>query len=175
MSRRAVLAEFDSADAILAAARNLRDHGIIAIDAYTPYAIPELEPLIVARRSIRPCIVLTGGGVGLLVGAAVQYLTSAVFYPLNIGGRPLAAWPAFGPILFESALIGAVLTGFLGFFVLVRLPRLYDRIFDAPDFARASSDRFFLEIQFDGRRDTRARLSRLLGDGKPIALHELRP
>jgi hypothetical protein len=172
---RALVAEFDHPDAILAAARNLREHGIVAIDAYTPYAIPELEPMIAARRSVLPAVALCGGIAGLLAGAAGQYFPSAVLYPLNIGGRPLAAWPAFGPILFESAVIGAVLAGFVGFFLLARLPRFYDRIFAAPDFARASSDRFFLEIPLDGRRDARARIGRLLGKSKPIALHELPP
>jgi hypothetical protein len=172
---RVLVAEFAHPDAILAAAQALREHGIIASDAYTPYAIPELEPMIAARRSILPSVVFGGGIAGLLAGAAAQYLPSAVLYPLNIGGRPLASWPAFGPILFESTVIGAVLAGFIAFLLLARLPRFYDRIFAAPGFARASSDRFFLAIPLGNGRDERARMTRLLSAAKPVALHELPP
>jgi hypothetical protein len=172
---RILVAEFDHPDAILAAAQALRAHGIILGDAYTPYAIPELEPMIAARHSILPTIVFCGGVAGLLAGAATQYWPSAVLYPLNIGGRPLASWPAFGPILFEGTVIGAVLAGFFGFLLLARLPRFYDRRFAAPDFARASSDRFFLAVPLGNGRDARTRVTRLLGASKPVAIHELPP
>jgi len=59
--------------------------------------------------------------------------------------------------------------------LLARLPRFYDRIFATPDFARASSDRFFLAVPLGNGSDARTRVTRLLGASKPVAIHELPP
>ena len=62
---------------------------------------------------------------------------------MNIGGRPLNAWPAFIPATFELIILFAVLGGLVALFVTLHLPTVYHPVFNHPDFRRASRDGFF--------------------------------
>jgi hypothetical protein len=70
-----------------------------------------------------------------------------VDYPWNVGGRPLFSWPSFLPITYECTILFAALSAFFFQFALNGLPKPYHSIFNAPNFARASQDRFFLLIE----------------------------
>jgi hypothetical protein len=67
-------------------------------------------------------------------------------YPLNIGGRPAHATPAFLIPTFESTILCASLAAFVGLFSVLGLPRLWHPMFEADEFDRASIDRYWLAI-----------------------------
>jgi hypothetical protein len=93
-----------------------------------------------------PWIMLAGGIGGCVGGFLLLTFCTTWDYPLNIGGRQLFAWPSFIPITFELTVLLAALSGIGGMFFLNGLPQPYHPVFDAPNFDRATSDRFFLAI-----------------------------
>jgi hypothetical protein len=142
-----LIAEFDDAHRLVAAADRVRQAGYRRMDAYSPFPVEGLSESLGFRDVWIPFIMLIGGALGCLGGFYMIYWMVAVDYPLNIGGRPLYAWPSFLPITFECTVLLAALAGVIGMFFINGLPQPYHPVFDAPDFNRATSDRFFLCIE----------------------------
>lgn len=142
-----LMAEFSDPGELVVAARKAREAGYVRLDAYTPYPVEELDEALALHHTRLPIIVLIGGILGGLAGFALQYWTSVIDYPLNVGGRPHFSWPAFIPVTFECTILGAGLAAVLGMLGLNGLPQPYHPVFNVPRFALASRDRFFLCIE----------------------------
>ena len=143
-----VMAEFATPAAVTAAARGLHLNGFRRMEAYTPFPVAGLDQVIHGPRwPLLPLFVFGGATIGAVSSYLLQYWAAAVDYPLNIGGRPLNSWPAFTVSSFEMTVLFAVATAFIGLLIFCGLPLLYHPAFDAPDFDRASQDRFFLCVE----------------------------
>src|ERR687894_138707 len=142
-----LMAEFETPTDVVAAARRVHEEGYRRIDAFSPYPIEALSEAIGVHSTKMPLIVLIGGIVGLIAGYLMQYYTHVIDYPLNVGGKPLHSWPAFIPITFETTVLGAALSAVFGMLALNGLPEPYHPVFNTPNFALASRDRFFLLVE----------------------------
>ena len=142
-----LMAEFDDPTSLVTATERAHHEGYRHMDAYSPYPIEELHDALGARHTKLPLIVLIGGLVGCIGGYALQYWSSVIAYPLNIGGKPLHSWPAFIPVTFECTILAAALSCVLGMLALNGLPQPYHPVFNVPRFALASRNRFFLCIE----------------------------
>jgi hypothetical protein len=142
-----LLAEFESAQALVRAAAEARDAGYKRMDAYSPFPVEGLMEALGHRTRALPLIVLLGGIVGGVTGYFLQYWTSTVTYPLNVGGRPFHSWPAFIPVTFECTVLGASLAAVFGMLGLNGLPQPYHPLFHVERFAHATRDGFFLAIR----------------------------
>jgi Protein of unknown function (DUF3341) len=165
-----ILAEFDSAEQLVAAAERARAEGYRHIDAFTPFPVEGLAEALGFRRTNVPQLTLIGGLIGGLGGFFMQYWMAAVSYPVNVGGRPLNSWPAFIPVTFEMAVLSASLFAVLGMLALNKLPMPHHPLFNAPRFALASKDRFFLCIEAQDPKFDRARTAQFL---KSLKAHEV--
>jgi hypothetical protein len=142
-----LMAEFDSAQALVTAAQRARAAGYARMDAYSPFPIEELADALGVRASRLPLLVLLGGVLGCVGGYFMQYYAAAIAYPVNVGGRPYHSWPAFIPVTFEMTILVAAVTAVLGMLALNGLPMPYHPVFHIPRFALATRDRFFLCIE----------------------------
>ncbi|MGA9520338.1 MAG: DUF3341 domain-containing protein [Myxococcaceae bacterium] len=155
------LGAFDDPETIVEAARALRQELPVQIDAHTPYPIDALEEALELRPSRVRWVALAGGLVGAVGAYVTLWYANALDYPLNIGGRPLNAVPAFIPITFEMAVLVSAGAIFLGVLALSGLPRLYHPAFDVEGFSRASIDRFWISIPASNRTEAEGYTIRL--------------
>jgi hypothetical protein len=165
-----IAAEFAAETALVGAATRLREAGVTRLEAYTPYPVAQLDELLPRPRNPLPVLVFAAGMLGLAAGFVLQWYGAAVSYPLNIGGRPPATWPAFIPIAFEIAVLCAVAAGFIGFFAIAGLPKPYQPIAALPGFDRASQDRFFLIIDAADPRFDAADIERVIKEFAPCSV-----
>jgi hypothetical protein len=142
-----VMAQFDNPSQLVAAARSAYAAGYRQINGYSPFPIEELDEAIGFKRSTLPLIVFAGGLLGALGGFFMQYWMEVVDYPLIVGGKPFNSWPAFIPITFECTILGAAFAAVFGMLALNKLPQPYHPVFNAPSFALATRDSFFLVIE----------------------------
>ena len=142
-----LLAEFTDPNTLVTATRQAYAKGYRRMDAYTPFPIEELSDALGFRKTRLPLIVLIGGILGCATGFGMQYYSAVISYPLNVGGRPFNSWPSFIPVTFEMTILGAALFAVLGMLALNGLPMPYHPVFNVPQFALATRDRFFLCIE----------------------------
>ena len=169
----ALVAEFTSPEELIDAAEAARQAGYKKLDAYSPFPIHGLSEAIGFKDTRVPWIVFMCGLIGCFTGYTLQWYTSVIDYPLNVGGKPLNSLPAFIPVSYECTILFAAFGAVFGMLGLNGLPKPYHSIFNAPGFNRASQDRFFLAIEaadplFDDET-TRA----LLAAQTPVSISEV--
>jgi len=144
-----LMAEFDNPTDLVKATRAARDRGYRKLDAFSPFPIEGLTDALHLHKNKLPLIVLIGGITGGLTGFLLQYYVTVINFPINIGGRPLDSWPSYIIITFELTILFGALSAVLGMLGLCGLPMPYHPVFNAPRFALASNNRFFLCIESD--------------------------
>lgn len=168
-----LMAEFDNPAALVAAARRAREEGYRQMDAYTPFPVEGLAEAIGFHHTRLPLVVLMGGIVGCIGGFLLQYYTSVIDFPLNVGGRPFNSWPSFIPVTFEMTILAAALSVVLGMLALNGLPMPYHPVFNVDRFALATRDRFFLCIEAADPRFDREGTRRFLEGLEPRGVYEV--
>src|SRR5262249_15114709 len=137
------MAEFDNPTAIVAATRRAYAEGSRRMDTYTPFPVEGLAEELHFHRTRVPLIVLLGGLTGCLGGYFLQYWIAAIYWPVNVGGRPLNSWPSFIPVTFELTVLAAALSAGVGMVGLDGVPRAYPPGFQVPRFPPSPPDPCF--------------------------------
>lgn len=163
------VAEFESAGALMKAAKGLRDKGYTQFDAHSPFPIHGMDAAMGLPPSKLGWIVCVGGATGLALGILLQWWTSAVDYKLIISNKPLFSFQAFVPVTFELMVLFSAFATVFGMFALNKLPMLYHSVFKASQFHKVTSHGFFISVesvdkQYDAKK-TKALLESLGGKG----------
>ncbi len=168
-----LVAEFDTAEQLLGAARRATEAGYLRVEGYSPFPVDGLADALGFQKTTIPQMTFVAGLVGGLCGFGMCWYANVVSYPLDIGGRPHNSWPAWIPITFEMTVLFAALTAAIGMLCLNGLPRLNHPIFNAPHFELASHDRFFLCIEAKDPRFGDESARAFLATCQPLSVAEV--
>jgi len=141
--KKALAGITDDPDKFLELAEDARRQGFSNLDAIMPYPVHGFEEKLGLKKSWVPAaakfMLLVGASLGLLF----QFWTSAIDWPINVGGKPLFSWQAFVPIIFECGVLFAGITTFLS---IMHLARLYPGRIPKMLSERLTDDQFALII-----------------------------
>lgn len=153
-----MIAVFTDERGLLAATRAVRERGCEVVDVHTPYAVHGLDEAMGLEPSRLSWVCLACGALGAGVALWFQFWTSAVDWPLNVGGKPFNSLPAFVPVTFELCVLLAGLGVVAA--LLIRCRLWPGRRVSLPD-VRATNDRFVLVARPRQQVDLKALLEEL--------------
>ena len=166
-----IVAAFDTTPALYQACEKVRDAGYSQWDAITPFPIHGLDAAMGMRRSHVPRFSLVGGITGFCTGMSFIAWLGWVEYPLIVGGKPMFS-PMFAfPVSYELTILFTAFATIAGMFLLNKLPMHYHPVLKAPQFVRASDDRFYIVIDANDPKFNPAQTRNLLeqAGGRDIA------
>jgi mono/diheme cytochrome c family protein len=117
MTSSARVFSFEDEAVLLAGVATAAERGDEVVEVYAPHEVAALalQPPAALRRA---CV--TGAIVGGVAAGAFQWWANALDWPLNVGGRPRLAWPAWVPVTFELSVLVAALAIFFSFVRAIR-------------------------------------------------------
>jgi len=158
-----IIAEFETVNDVMHAAKKARDEGFKYWDVHSPFPVHGIDSAMGIRPTILPWIVLICGITGTVVGLALTLGTMATDwidlpglpgaaapirgYRFLISGKPFNSLPAFIPVIFETTILLSAFGAVFGMLGLNRLPKLYNPLLKSNNFRRSTADRFFIEVQ----------------------------
>ena len=114
----------------LSAVRGLQQKGYKKLSAITPCPVHGLEELLEIKRSWIPYVTFIFGSAGCLLGLWFTWWTSAVDWPLIVGGKPFWSLPAFIPVIFECTILLGALSSVGALFYACRIPLVDPPVLD---------------------------------------------
>jgi hypothetical protein len=168
VSVKGLLAGFESEEALSRALDRLAAAELGHIETFTPTPLNESSS---PGGSPLPLVMFIAGMLGFVGFFLFMTYADVHAYPLDIGGRPKFAWPAFVPIAFELGVLCAMGVGFFGYFVKCRMPQLYDPIDECETLKRASRDGWFVALR-SCDIDRLAKARELLLSLQPVSVEE---
>lgn len=145
-NRRCVVGYFFEPGHLLEATRRVRDRKFNKFDTFSPFPIHGMDEAMGLKRSCLPYFAFIFGCLGMGGGAFLTIWTHLYSWPINVGGKPLLALPAYIPVIFETTILACgVLTTLTMFTLFLGLPNYKKRIFH-PDL---TSHRFAIAIEVE--------------------------
>ena len=149
------------------------DAGYRQTEAYTPMPVHGLSEALGQSRTKVPVATFAAGCLGACLGFGMCWYANVISYTWNIGGRPPDSWPAFIPITFEVMVLCASFGALLSMLGLNGLPEPYHPVFNAPRFALASKDRFFICIEAKDPKYDSSQTRQFLESLDPVSITEV--
>jgi hypothetical protein len=143
-----VTATYEDIHTVVHAVESLRGGGLAEIQVFGPIMESELEDAIGKPPSPVRRYALIGGLTGCISGFALT-VWSSYYYPLVVGGKPLASIPAYVVIAFEMTILFAGISALIGMLIHNRMPSAKLHPAYEPSY---SDDQFGVRVLCDGSR-----------------------
>ncbi len=169
MSRRLFVATFDNEHDTADAIRASRRHGYKVVDVFGPYAVHGIEESMGLAPSRLPWIVFAMGLAAAALKVWFEFWTTAIDWPINVGGKPFNSLPAFVPVTFEVMVLGAGVTAVLAFLIVCRLYPGKPAICPA---AAVTDDRFAVVLEQTDSTFDPAEVERMFREHHAVAVEE---
>lgn len=137
---------FDRPDELMQAAAFARLAKYTKYDAFSPFPIHGMDHAMGLGPSWIPWVTFGAGSAGFLTANALEFGMMTFNWPMIVGGKSFAPWPAFIPIMFELTVLLAGITTVIVMLIAAgcfRKPRIID-----PDI---TNDRFVLWISAEDK------------------------
>lgn len=141
-SNSGVVGLFADPQELIAGATAARKARYENLDAFTPFPVHGIDQALGLKKSWLSIATLLFAFAGCLGGLGLQLWTSAVDWPINVGGKPMASVPAFIPITFECTILFGGIATFVAALSFCGLLRGKKAIVDP----RVSADAFALWV-----------------------------
>jgi mono/diheme cytochrome c family protein len=163
----AVLGLYTDARKIIDAAKQIRPRKLGRLEAYTPYPVHGLDRAVGLPPSPLGKLVMGMGLLGTALALLLEWWTSAVDYPLVVGGKALFSWQAFIPVMFEVTVLFATFTaGLAMLFAFNKLPFFGHPVLHSKAIKGITRDKLALSIESAGATfDAEAARQALLDNG----------
>ncbi len=139
-------AYFDRPDELMQAAAFTRLAKYTKYDAFSPFPIHGMDHAMGLGPSWIPWVTFGAGTAGFLTANALQFGMMSYDWPMIVGGKSFAPWPAFVPIMFELTVLMAGITTVIVMLAAAgcfRKPRIIDK--------DITNDRFVLWISAEDK------------------------
>jgi mono/diheme cytochrome c family protein len=168
-----ILAEYDTPDQLLSAAKKVRAAGFEKWDTYSPFPVHGIDAAMGIKMTVLPWLTLCAGLTGLATAITMQWWMNAYDYPWLISGKPLWSIPANVPIMFELTVLFSAITTLVGMLMLNGLPHPSHPLDLVKRFARVTDDKFFLLIQAADPKFDERETSELIDATQPVAVEKV--
>lgn len=138
-----ILGVYDDEDVLLDAVTQVRRSGVKIHEVYSPFPVHGLDDALGYKRSRLPIAAFLFGLLGTTLALTMQFYMMRIDWPMIIGGKDHAAFPAFIPVTFELTVLLAAF-GMVGVFMVASnlKPWGQARIFDL----RITDDKHIMAI-----------------------------
>jgi hypothetical protein len=168
-----LIATFNTARELHHAAEQVRDAGYRFWDCITPCPVHGLDKAMGLKRSIVPRISLAGGITGFITGMTMIWWTSAVDYPVTVGGKPFFSPMYAFPVSYELTILFTAFATIIGMFLVNGLPMHYHPVLKYDHIRRGMDDTYFIVIEARDPRFHAANTRALLEKAGGQAITEL--
>ena len=141
---------YDDDQVLLKAVENIRAAGHTITDVFTPFPVHGLEHKMGLRETKLHTAGFLFGATGTLTALSIITWISTQNYPVNIGGKPFFALPAWIPITFELTVLFACVGMVVSFYYLCGMyPGFQPKIIDK----RTTDHMFAVTFELDDSRE----------------------
>jgi hypothetical protein len=158
--KRGMAGIWDDEHQLVEAARKARQSGFTKFEAVSPFPLHGIDEAMGLPFSWIPWVTLIFCLAGFAFGIWFTWWTSAVDWPLIIGGKPMWSLAAFIPIIFECTILFGALASVGALLFICGLPQVEPPIIDPS----LTSHRFALFFPEDDTGYVAANMEKMLKD-----------